>query len=66
MADSKDDPMKVADAAKYSGFTTRWLSRLAEQGVLGRKIAGYYTFTKRELDAYKAQETSRGPRRKKQ
>lgn len=56
----EDDYLNAAQAAEYLSVKKQRIYELTEDGRIGRKIAGYWVFTKEELDRYKAQ---RGDRR---
>lgn len=67
MGDTAHDPdalMTGSKAAAYSGMSRARLYTLANQGRIGRQIGGVWFFTRRELDAYKAAEKSKGGRGK--
>ncbi len=49
------DYMKATEAARYLGITRQRVYELADAGRLGTRIAGYWVFTKSELDAYRAE-----------
>lgn len=59
-----DEPIDADTASIYSGLSRARLYKLARDQRLGRQIAGYWTFTRRELDAYKEAEKSKGGRGK--
>ncbi len=48
-----DELFSAAQAAKYLGLHRTRLYQLRKAG-LGRQVAGFWVFTKAELDAYKA------------
>ena len=52
MAEASDELLSAAQAAKYLGLHRSRLYQLRESG-LGRQVAGFWVFTKAELDAYK-------------
>ncbi len=59
-----DELLKAVQAAKYLGITRQRVYELAEAGRLGQRIAGYWVFSKAELDAFKAAPKSKGGRPK--
>lgn len=59
-----DEPIDGSDASEYAGISRARLYKLARAGRLGKQIAGYWTFTRRELDDYRAAEKSKGGRGK--
>lgn len=59
-----DEPIDADTASMYSGLSRARLYKLARDKRLGRQIAGYWTFTRRELDDYKEAEKSKGGRGK--
>ncbi len=67
MSNTTPDPDELltgGKAAAYSGISRSRLYTLANQERIGQKIGGVWFFTRRELDAYKAAEKSRGGRGK--
>ncbi len=59
-----DDLMSAVEAAAYLGMTPARVYALSKQGRLGRRIGGYWLYTREELDAYKATPKSKGGRPK--
>jgi len=60
-----DNLLKATEAAAYLGVHRSRIYVLAESGRLGHKVAGYWVFTKEELDHYRAEGKSKGGRPKK-
>lgn len=56
----ENEYLNAAQAAEYLDVKKQRIYELTEDGRIGRKIAGYWVFTKEELDLYKA---SRGDRK---
>ena len=64
MSDNPDE-LSAEDAAKYLGISLARVYVLANQGRLGRKVAGkFYLFTRAELDDYQASRNPKGGRPK--
>lgn len=64
MSDNPDE-LSAEDAAKYLGVSLARVYALANQGRIGRKVAGkFYLFTRAQLDAYKASRNPKGGRPK--
>ncbi len=61
---NNQDYLNAVQAADYLGVGRQRIYQLADAGKIGRRIAGYWVFTKPELDAYKAQPKSKGGRPK--
>ena len=59
-----DELMGAVQAAEYLGITPARVYLLSKQGRLGRRIGGYWLYTKAELDAWKAGPKSKGGRPK--
>ena len=62
-----DDLLNAQQAAVYLNMSRQRLYLLTEKGRIGRKMAGYWVFTKEELDSYLAEKpnASKGGRPKK-
>jgi excisionase family DNA binding protein len=58
------DYLNAVQAADYLGVGRQRIYQLADAGKIGRRIAGYWVFSKSELDAYKARPKSKGGRPK--
>ena len=58
------DLLNAVEAAEYLGVHRQRIYQLADEGKLGRRIAGYWVFTRAELDAYRAAPKSKGGRPK--
>ncbi len=56
--------MSANEAAEYLGVHRQRIYQLIRERGLGRKIAGYWVFTKEELDAYEKQPKGPGGRPK--
>ncbi len=54
MAD-EEELLSAAQAADYLSVSRQRIYELTESGRLGKKIAGYWVYTRAELDAYMAQ-----------
>ena len=63
MADPAGEYLSAAQAAQYLGLHRSRVYQLLKAG-LGRQVAGYWVFTKAELDAYRAAPKSKGGRPK--
>ncbi len=59
---SDDMYLNAQKAADYTGLSRQRIYQLAEDGLIGRRIAGYWVFTPDELDTYKATPKSKGGR----
>ena len=59
-----DELMGAVEAAAYLGITPARVYLLSKQGRLGRRIGGYWLYTRAELDAWKAVPKSKGGRPK--
>ncbi len=61
----EEDLLNAAQAATYLGVSRQRIYELTDSGRLGKKIAGYWLYTRAELDEYIAQrETNKGGRPK--
>ncbi len=49
----------AVEAAEYLGVIRQRVYDLAKEGRIGRRIGGYWLFTKEELDRYAAERTQR-------
>ncbi len=54
MAD-EEELLSAAQAADYLSVSRQRIYELTESGRLGKKIAGYWVYTRAELDAYMVQ-----------
>jgi hypothetical protein len=54
--------LNAQQAAAYTGLSRQRIYQLAEDGSIGRRIAGYWVFTPDELDTYKAIPKNKGGR----
>ncbi len=54
--------LNAVQAADYTGLSRQRIYQLAEEGLIGHKVAGYWVFTPDELDTYKATPKSKGGR----
>jgi excisionase family DNA binding protein len=61
---SDEDYLNTTEAAAYLTVSKQRIHTLAQQGRLGRKIAGHFVFTRQELDEYRVQPKSKGGRPK--
>ncbi len=52
-----DELLKASQAARYLGVTRQRIYELALVGRLGQRMAGYWVFSKAELDLYREQRT---------
>jgi hypothetical protein len=57
-----EDYLNTTEAAAYLAISKQRIHILAQQGRLGRKIAGHFIFTRQELDEYRVQPKSKGGR----
>ncbi len=62
MADEEYISMK--EAASIAGVTVAAISLAANKGVIGRRIAGHWVFTREEAERYRDMPKSRGGRPK--
>ena len=51
--------LSAIQAAQYLGVNRQRVYELAAAGHLGRRLAGYWVFTRAELDAYRQERTFR-------
>ena len=56
----EEEFLNAQQAAAYLGVHRQRIYQLADEGKIGRKVAGYWVFTRAELDAYEA--APKGPR----
>ena len=56
--------LNAQQAAEYLGVTTQRIYQLAVGRRIGKQIAGFWVFTKAELDAFQTQPKSKGGRPK--
>ena len=59
-----EDLISGAEAAQYLGVSHTRLYAIARTGKIGQQVAGYWMFTRKELDTWKAQRNPRGGRPK--
>ncbi len=50
---TEEEYLNAIEAATYLGLHRSRIYALAESGRLGKRLAGYWVFTRTELDAYK-------------
>jgi excisionase family DNA binding protein len=62
---SDQEYLNAVQAAKYLGVNRQRVYQLADAGRLGTRIAGYWIFTKAELDRFKTLPKPKGGRPKK-
>ncbi len=62
---NEDQYLNAVQAAEYLGVKRQRIYQLADEGLIGRKIAGYLVFTRQELDEYRSQPKDKGGRPKK-
>jgi len=60
------DYLNAVQAASYLGVNRQRIYQLAKAGRIGREIAGYWVFTREELDAFKAKPKPKAGRPRKQ
>lgn len=60
-----DELLLGPGAAKYLGISERRIFALRKEGSIGRKIAGFWMYTKTELDHYRATRQGKGGRPRK-
>ena len=54
-----EDLLNAPQAAAYLGITKQRIYELANNGRIGRKIGGYWLFSRAELDDYNKQRAER-------
>ncbi len=60
---AQEDLLTAADAARELGVSRQRMTELANQGRLGRRVAGrYWVFTRKEIEEYKRQRRVGRPR----
>ena len=59
MSTNDQEFLNAVEAAEYLGVIRQRVYDLAKDGRIGRRIGGYWLFTKAELDRYKAERTHR-------
>lgn len=59
-----NDLIGAAEAARYLGLTGTRIYALSKAGKIGRRIGGYWLYTRAELDTWKAQRKPQGGRPK--
>jgi excisionase family DNA binding protein len=60
-----EEYLNAVEAAAYLGLHRSRIYALADSGRLGKKLAGYWVFSKAELDAYKQTSLRQGGRPRK-
>ncbi len=60
----EEEFLNAQQAAAYLGVHRQRIYQLADEGKIGRKVAGYWVFTRSELDAYDAAPKGPGGRPK--
>jgi excisionase family DNA binding protein len=63
---SFDEYLNVVEAAEYLGLTKQRIHQLAQEGRIGRRIAGHFVFTREELDEYRSSPKNKGGRPKRE
>ncbi|HSH82146.1 MAG TPA: helix-turn-helix domain-containing protein [Herpetosiphonaceae bacterium] len=59
-----DELINAREAAAHMGVTRTRIYALTRAGKIGRKVGGFWLYTRAELDAYKAQRNPQGGRPK--
>ncbi len=59
-----DELINAHEAAAHMGITRTRIYALARAGKIGRKVGGFWLYTRAELDAYKALRRPQGGRPK--
>ena len=62
---AEEEYLNAVEAAAYLGLHRSRIYALADSGRLGKKLAGYWVFTRAELDAYKQTSLGQSGRPKK-
>lgn len=62
---AEEEYLNAVEAAAYLGLHRSRIYALAESGRLGKRLAGYWVFTRAELDAYKQTSLGQSGRPKK-
>ena len=58
-----DELINAVAAAAHLGITPARVYLLSQEGKIGRKVAGYWVYTRPELDRWKAQRRNGRPRK---
>ncbi len=59
MSNTEIELYNAVEAADYLGVNRQRVYDLAKQGRIGRQVAGFWVFTKPELDRYKTERVNR-------